>query len=126
MDQTVNPGVASLSPRLVTHISWILIIRNNFYSPSLPNLLIHEGHCQLLAKVCTLSTGYRNVPKFSDSQVWAKSVDPDQTAPMIRVYTVCQSVCIFWTHYRKFLNIRTSEKFAVITLKVEQDGFFLE
>ena len=24
---------------------------------------------------------YRNVPKFSDSQVWANSEDPDQTAP---------------------------------------------
>ena len=24
---------------------------------------------------------YRNVPKFSDSQVWANSADPDQTAP---------------------------------------------
>ena len=24
---------------------------------------------------------YRNVPKFSDRQNWAKSVDPDQTAP---------------------------------------------
>ena len=24
---------------------------------------------------------YRNVPKFLDRQVWANSVDPDQTAP---------------------------------------------
>ena len=24
---------------------------------------------------------YRNVPKFSDRQVWANSADPDQTAP---------------------------------------------
>ena len=24
---------------------------------------------------------YRNAPKFSDKQVWANSVDPDQTAP---------------------------------------------
>ena len=24
---------------------------------------------------------YRNDPKFSDRQVWANSVDPDQTAP---------------------------------------------
>ena len=24
---------------------------------------------------------YRTVPKFSDRQVWANSVDPDQTAP---------------------------------------------
>ena len=25
---------------------------------------------------------YRNVPKFSDRQVWANSADPDQTAPI--------------------------------------------
>ena len=24
---------------------------------------------------------YRNVPKFSDRQIWANSADPDQTAP---------------------------------------------
>ena len=24
---------------------------------------------------------YRNVPKFSERQVWANSADPDQTAP---------------------------------------------
>ena len=44
---------------------------------------------------------YRNIPKFSDRQVWANSVDPDQTAPrsLIRVYTVCNSLCIFWMHY---------------------------
>ena len=42
---------------------------------------------------------YRNDPKFSDRQAWANSVDPDQTAPLIRVYTVCHSVCIVWTHY---------------------------
>ena len=41
---------------------------------------------------------YRNVPQFSDRQVWANSVDPDQTTPL-GIYTVCQSVCIFWTHY---------------------------
>ena len=32
------------------------------------------------------TTKYRNDPKFSDRQVWANSVDPDQIA---RVYTVC-------------------------------------
>ena len=43
---------------------------------------------------------YRNDPKFSDRQAWANSADPDQTAPsLIRVYTVCHSVCIVWTHY---------------------------
>ena len=45
---------------------------------------------------------YRNDPKFSDRYAWANSADPDQTAPrssLIRVYTVCHSVCIVWTHY---------------------------
>ena len=46
--------------------------------------------------------GYRNVPKFSDRQVWANSADPDKTAPsLIRVYTVCNFLCIFWMHYSK-------------------------
>ena len=39
---------------------------------------------------------------ISDREVWENSVDPDHTAPtfqrssLIRVYTVCHSVCIFW------------------------------
>ena len=32
--------------------------------------------------------------KFSDRQVYANSVDPDQT-----VHNVCHSVCIFLAHY---------------------------
>ena len=44
---------------------------------------------------------YRNDPKFSDRYACANSADPDQTAPssLIRVYTVCHSVCIVWTYY---------------------------
>ena len=42
---------------------------------------------------------YSNDPKFSDRQVRANSVDPDQTAPLIRVYTVWNSIYIFRTHY---------------------------
>ena len=74
---------------------------------------------------------YRNFPKFSDRQVWANSADPDQTAPrssLIRVYTVCHSVCIVWTHYSMvdphssnfrvittiFLGVRIFRKFTVI------------
>ena len=35
-----------------------------------------------------------------DKQVWANGVDPDQTtSSLIRVYTGCYSVCIFWMHY---------------------------
>ena len=36
-----------------------------------------------------------------DRQVWANSTVPDQTAPesgLIRVYTICQSIYIFWMH----------------------------
>ena len=39
---------------------------------------------------------YLNGPEFSDRQAWANSVDADQTAPLIRVYTLCHSVSIFW------------------------------
>ena len=38
---------------------------------------------------------YRNDLNLSDRQAWANSIDPDR---LIRVYTVCHSVCIFWTH----------------------------
>ena len=30
---------------------------------------------------CGFTIDYRNVPKFSDRQVWANSADSDQTAP---------------------------------------------
>ena len=39
---------------------------------------------------------YCNVPKISDRQIWANSVDPDQTAPHC-----LQSLCTFWMHYSK-------------------------
>ena len=41
----------------------------------------------------------RNVPKFSDRQVCANRADPDSS--LISVYTVCNSLCIFWMHYSK-------------------------
>ena len=50
---------------------------------------------------------YRNVPKFSDTQVWAKSADPDQTAPRAvwsgsALFAILSaSLCIFWMHYSK-------------------------
>ena len=40
---------------------------------------------------------YRHDPKFLDRHVCANNVNPDQT--LIRVYTVCHSVCNFWMHY---------------------------
>ena len=46
---------------------------------------------------CFMKGRYRNDHKFSDRYPWANSADPDQTAPsLIRVYTVCHSVCIVW------------------------------
>ena len=46
---------------------------------------------------------YHNIhvidPKFLDRQVWPNSVDPNHSrSNLIRVYTVCHSICIFWTH----------------------------
>ena len=58
---------------------------------------------------------YRNDPKFSDRHTWANSADPDQTA-LIRVYTVCHSVCIVWTHYS--MVEPHSSNFRVITTNV--------
>ena len=49
-------------------------------------------------KLCNLNS-YHNDAKFSDKQVCVKCADPDQRISLIRVYTVCLSDCIFWTHY---------------------------
>ena len=46
------------------------------------------------------------------------SADPDQTAPrssLIRVYTVCHSACIVWTHYS--MVEPHSSNFRVVTIK---------
>ena len=76
------------------------------------NQILHKLR---LTGICSV---YRNFPKFSDRQVWANSVDPDQTAPssLIRVYTVCHSVCIVWTHYS--MKEPHSSNFRVITTNV--------
>ena len=67
----------------------------------------------ILKAICN----YRYFPKFSDGQVWANSADPDQTAPsLIRVYTVCNSLCIFWIHYSK--EQPSCSTFRVITANV--------
>ena len=59
---------------------------------------------------------YHKNPKISDGQIWATSADPDQTAPrssLIRVYTVCNSLCIFWMHNSK--EMPSYSTFRVIT-----------
>ena len=57
--------------------------------------------------------------KFSDRQVWANSVDPDETemrlrSSLIRVCTVCHSVYIGWTHYTTVKTLYSN--FRVITV----------
>ena len=70
---------------------------------------------------------YCNDPKFSGRYAWVNTADPDQTAP-IRVYTVCHSACIVWTHYSmaephcsnfrviitNFWGVRIFRKFMVV------------
>ena len=53
------------------------------------------------------------LPKFSDRYAWVNSADPDQRSSLIRVYTVCHSVCIVWTHYS--MVEPHSSNFRVIT-----------
>ena len=48
----------------------------------------------IAGKVIVRNGLYRNDPKFSDGNVLANRADPDKTA-LIRVYTVCNSVCTF-------------------------------
>ena len=59
---------------------------------------------------CTKNT-YRNFPKFSDRQVWANSVDPDQS--LIKVYTVCNSVYVFWAN--SYVVKQFCSNFRIIT-----------
>ena len=54
---------------------------------------------------------YHTDPTFSDTRkVWANSVDLDLSS-LIKVYTDCHSVYIFWIHYwmvkQQFLNFKT-------------------
>ena len=78
------------------------------YNLVLRNILIHK-----ISHIEEPSPDYRNGPKFSDRYVWANSADPDQRCSLIRVYTVCHSVCIVWLHY--FLVEPHSSNFRVIT-----------
>ena len=38
---------------------------------------------------------YRNDPKFMDRQVWANSVDPDQTAPRVYLRSTLLDITLF-------------------------------
>ena len=49
---------------------------------NIPKITSHQQ--QFLPKIDQVVTHiYRNVPKFSDRQVWANSADPDLTAPRV-------------------------------------------
>ena len=60
---------------------------------------------------------YSTDSKFLARQVWADSVDADQTARLIRVYTICHSVCIFWTQYSQVKQYHSN--FRIITAVVQ-------
>ena len=62
---------------------------------------------------------YRNDPKFSDRQVWANSVDPDQTAPRGAVWsgsTLFAALSnIFWMHHSTVKAHFSISNFSIIT-----------
>ena len=89
----------------------VLLCFGSFYSFMV--LKISPGICFCVSSSATL---YCNVPKFSDRYAWANSADPDQRSSLIRVYIVCHSVCIFWTHYS--MVEQHSSNFRVITTNV--------
>ena len=64
---------------------------------------------------------YRNDPKFSDRQVLANSVDPDQS--LIRVYTVCHSIYSFWTHYILYVKATLIEHLGWLPQKFRVSEF---
>ena len=72
---------------------------------------------------------YRNVPKFSDRQVWANSVDPDQTQDLhflsfclhLLDQLICNKTMVFqfYCNYRNVLDVRIFRIFtAQIILKL--------
>ena len=86
-----NPYLSIL--RIITVIFWDVQIFRSFTV-----VILQSRHTQAFKH-------YRNDPKFWDRQVWARS-------SLIRVYTVCNSVCIFCTYNTKVephcLNFRIS------------------
>ena len=73
------------------HITFAENGNDLFPVPSQP--IIHVAQLEVTCE----ST--RNNPKFSDRYAWANSAYPAQRSSLIRVYTVCHSVCIIWTHF---------------------------
>ena len=60
-----------------------------------PSVVPAKKMIKVMVKSILSVLEYRNVPKFSDRQVWANSADPDQTTPL-GAYNVCHSI---WMHY---------------------------
>ena len=65
---------------------------------------------------------YRNDPKFSDRQAWANSVAPDQSS-LLRVCTVCHSICIFWTQLLYMVEPRCLNfSVMILTFRTDRPG----
>ena len=78
----------------INYASWMVVLLCTF--KLLRALLLHCASYIMVGWVI-----YCNGCKFLGRQVWANRTDPDQTAPegVIKVYTVCHSARIFYTHY---------------------------
>ena len=66
----------------------------------------------------TLPTEYHNDPKFSDRQVWANSVDPEQTAPKEAVYpgsTLFAIPSALFGHISLYITKLHCSNFRIIT-----------
>ena len=85
------------------------------------NVLCCHPTCRKLPQ-SNFKLKYHNDSKFSDNLALASSVNPDQTAPLIKVYTVCCSVCIFWMHYSVVKPLCSN--FRVITTNISDVRIF--
>ena len=76
---------------------WFLLFEISHLDTSLTELSeqYYSAVQKVLLSTALFTDAERYVPKFLDRQVWANSVDPDQRSSLIRVYTVCNSICIF-------------------------------
>ena len=67
-----------------------------FYNSAMP---FRRQSCSPLRQSCHSDPLHIDYPQYSDGQGWANIVDPDCSfRSLIRVHSICHSVCIFWTH----------------------------
>ena len=112
------------------HNSWCSAHNFNVFCAQLNGILCTTDWCSTLHHLCTTSwsfvhttsmhsvhkwslslnikasSEYRKDPKFLDRQAWTNNEDS-----LIRVYTVCHSICMFCSKFRIITGVRSFQIF---------------